>query len=222
MLPLQGGNQVTVSLGDVEIGKVKLLDSSGTNTAAIDALGNLAVNIQNNPVLGAGTNTIGKLGFNQDVNIGSVKVITAPAIQGQYLASAPTLSDTQVSNVLQDVNGNLKATLGTNIAGEDIPNDRQKVVQGPYSYLHIAAGQATTLVKSGVGTLHKIIFNGAATATNVTTIYDNTAASGTVIGIPTCTAVTAPDPVEYNITFSVGLTINTATANGSDMTVIYS
>lgn len=92
---------------------------------------------------------------------------------------------------------------------------------GGYSYTHIAAGQATTVVKSGVGFLHAIVFGGAATATNVTTIYDNTAASGTVIGIPTATAVTFPATVVYDLGFNTGLTINTATANGSDMTVIW-
>ena len=50
------------------------------------------------------------------------------------------------------------------------------------SYQHIAAGQATTVVKNSPGTIYGIIFNTAATATNVTTIYDNASGSGTVIG----------------------------------------
>lgn len=92
---------------------------------------------------------------------------------------------------------------------------------GGYSFLHIAAGQATTTVKSGAGTLHAIVFNGKATATNVTTIYDNTAGSGTVIGIPDATSQVNPDSVIYDLAFATGLTIVTATANGPDMTVVY-
>lgn len=90
-----------------------------------------------------------------------------------------------------------------------------------YSYTHIAAGQATTTVKSGAGSLHMICFNSAAAATNVTTVYDNTAASGTVIAIPTVTGLTFLSCVQYDLKFGTGLTINTATANGSDMTVVY-
>jgi hypothetical protein len=92
---------------------------------------------------------------------------------------------------------------------------------GGYNYTHIAAGQATTTVKSSSGFLHAIVFGGAATATNVTTIYDNTAASGTVIGIPAATAVTFPNTVVYDIGFATGLTVSTTTANGCDMTVIW-
>lgn len=92
---------------------------------------------------------------------------------------------------------------------------------GGYSFLNIAAGQATTTVKSGAGTLHSIILNSAATATNTTTIYDNTAASGTVIGRPAVTTATVPTTLIYDIAFATGLTIITATANGGDMTVIY-
>lgn len=92
---------------------------------------------------------------------------------------------------------------------------------GGYSFLNIAAGQATTTVKSGAGTLHSIILNSAATATNTTTIYDNTAASGTVIGRPAVTTATVPTTLIYDLAFGTGLTIITATANGGDMTVTY-
>lgn len=92
---------------------------------------------------------------------------------------------------------------------------------GGYSFLHIAAGQATTNVKSGAGTLHSIVLNSAATATNVTTVYDSTAASGTVIAIPAVTTATVPTALIFDIAFATGLTISTTTANGGDMTVTY-
>jgi len=92
---------------------------------------------------------------------------------------------------------------------------------GGYSFLNIAAGQATTTVKSGAGTLHSIVLNSAATATNTTIIYDNTAGSGTVIGRPAVTTATVPTTLIYDIAFATGLTIVTAVANGGDMTVVY-
>lgn len=137
-----------------------------------------------------------------------------------YKATAPTLQDGDEISNLVDASGNAKQTLATQIAGEDLTNDVQKVEQR-FSYLNIAAGQATTTVKSGAGFLHAIIFNGPATATNTTTVYDNTAASGTVIAIPLATGVIAPTSVVYNCSFSTGLTIITATANGANMTVVY-
>lgn len=102
-----------------------------------------------------------------------------------------------------------------------IPVNQGAATTGGYSFLNIAAGQATTTVKSGAGTLHAIVLNSAATATNTTTIYDNTAASGTVIGRPAVTTATVPTTLIYDLAFATGLTIITATANGGDMTVMY-
>jgi hypothetical protein len=103
---------------------------------------------------------------------------------------------------------------------EDNTNNVAKVEQR-FTYQHLAAGQATTTVKSGAGFLHSITLNGAATATNVTTVYDNTAGSGTVIAIPAATTATVPTTLTYDVSFTTGLTIVTATANGSDMTISY-
>jgi len=87
-----------------------------------------------------------------------------------------------------------------------------------WRYAHITT-DATTEVKAGSGVLHSITFNNP-TATEVITIYDNTAASGTVIGI--ITIPTSPQPVTlfYDVIFTKGLTILTATAT-SDITVSY-
>lgn len=89
-----------------------------------------------------------------------------------------------------------------------------------YSYNNItAAAPTTTVVKTGAGILHMITFN-KPTATCVATVYDNTAASGTVIG--TITVPASPQPVSliYDAYFTTGLTITTATA-ASDITVTY-
>lgn len=95
---------------------------------------------------------------------------------------------------------------------------------GAASFLNIAAGQATTVVKASAGTLYSLCLNSAATATNTTIVYDNASGAGTVIGRPAATTATVPTCLSYGpvgLAFANGLTIITATANGSDMTVSY-
>ncbi len=81
------------------------------------------------------------------------------------------------------------------------------------------AAPTTTVVKSGVGFLHYITFN-KPVATGVVTVYDNTAASGPIIATITTPANPMPVTLFYDVTFSTGLTINTATA-AQDITVSY-
>lgn len=133
------------------------------------------------------------------------------ALTGIANAAAPTWSEGNAVLASMDLSGNQRVV-------------DMAAATGGGSFTNITAGQATTTVKSGAGTLYGIILNTAATATNVTTIYDNTAASGTKIGTPTCTGITPPVTLNFGpkgLAFATGLTINTATANGSDMTVIY-
>ncbi len=90
-----------------------------------------------------------------------------------------------------------------------------------FSFLNIAAGMATTVVKASAGTLHSIVLNSAATATNTTIVYDNASGAGTVIGRPAVTTATVPTTLLYDLKFANGLTIITAPANGGDMTIVY-
>ena len=92
-----------------------------------------------------------------------------------------------------------------------------QLIISAYKYLNIT-GQATTTVKSGGGVLHTICVNTPA-ATETITIYDNTAASGTKIGTVTVYATTNPC-LTYDVNFTIGLTLVTATAS-SDLTVSY-
>lgn len=82
------------------------------------------------------------------------------------------------------------------------------------NYLRISSATTTT-VKSGRGYLHGIILG--ATAAGAITIYDNTAGSGTIIGV--LKASIGEQTFMYNCQFGVGLTI--VTAGASDLTVIY-
>ena len=84
------------------------------------------------------------------------------------------------------------------------------------------AGAATTVVSPKAGRLHGIVIN-QAIATGVITIYDNTAASGTIIATITNPATlleTSADFDYFSLQFSIGLTI--VTSSTDNITVIYS
>lgn len=93
-------------------------------------------------------------------------------------------------------------------------------VIGGYNYVNItAAAPTTTVVKTGAGVLHTITFN-KPVATAVITVYDNTSAATPAIGTITVPASPQPVTLTYDVNFSTGLTITTATA-ASDITVSY-
>ena len=71
----------------------------------------------------------------------------------------------------------------------------------------------TTNVKVGAGVLHAVIV-GTPAATGTITIYDNTAASGTIIATITMVAGQAYY-LPFNTFFTTGLTVVTAVAAGN-------
>ena len=77
----------------------------------------------------------------------------------------------------------------------------------------------TTTVKSGAGVLKRIVVNKIGALSNTCTIYDNTTATGTIIG--TIDPVHTQMVFEYDLVFSIGLTIVTANGTAADITVIY-
>jgi hypothetical protein len=77
------------------------------------------------------------------------------------------------------------------------------------------ATATTTTVKSGSGHLHSIVIN--TTAAGTITVYDNTAASGTIIAILKTSVVEGT--YLYDCDFTTGLTIVTGAA--SNITVTY-
>lgn len=89
-----------------------------------------------------------------------------------------------------------------------------------YSYAHLT-GTATVVAKAKAGVLHRIIVN-SATINAVVTIYDNTAGSGTVIGVYTFGAAqTMPLSLQYDgILFNTGLTLVSSVA-AVDVTIMY-
>ena len=106
----------------------------------------------------------------------------------------------------------------TQISGQ-LVRDSNNIPVG-WNFANItAAAPTTTTVKSGSGVLHSITFN-KPVATGVVTIYDNTAASGTIVGIITTPASPIPVTLYYDATFDTGLTLVSATA-AQDITVTY-
>lgn len=76
---------------------------------------------------------------------------------------------------------------------------------------------ATTVMKYGAGMLHRITINNA--GGTLITIYDNTSAGGTVLGVISTPANANPVTLDYGIPFAIGLTI--VSTGTWDATVIY-
>lgn len=86
------------------------------------------------------------------------------------------------------------------------------------TYQNIPAGTATTVVKSGAGTLRGISINTKGASANIITVYDNVAGSGTKIAVIDGTS--DRDHI-FDVAFATGLTIVSATGTGADITVRY-
>lgn len=85
-------------------------------------------------------------------------------------------------------------------------------------YITHITTNTTTLIKSGPGTLHSILI-GTKGTTETITIYDNTAASGTVFTVIDCATVPGPY-ISLNWDFSTGLTVVTAGGGAGDYTIL--
>ena len=77
-----------------------------------------------------------------------------------------------------------------------------------FNHTYISTATTTT-VKSGTGRLHSITIG--ETAAGAITIYDNTAASGTIIAV--LKASVAEQTFVFDVKFTTGLTIVTAAAS---------
>jgi hypothetical protein len=123
-----------------------------------------------------------------------------------FNATPTTRTEWQAGPLQSDALGNLKETLGTTIAGEDIPNDVTKVeFRNNGTYISTAT---TTVVKTGAGLLHTIVVQGGTTGTIIG--YDNTAASGTILFSFDTTVALAT--YTFDVSFAVGLTVVTSAA----------
>ena len=112
------------------------------------------------------------------------------------------------------------------ISGEDqVAN--VLLTEAKNTYKHIAAAadtvcvDAATLAANGSAWLEAIII-GAAVDAFVITVYDNVAASGTVVSILTVdTGLITPVVIPFRIRLASGLSVKTAGTGTPDITVVY-
>lgn len=94
--------------------------------------------------------------------------------------------------------------------------DVTPVTQAPSSYYHAAGAVAGQLLKTGNGTLKRLVVNGAAAGT-MATLYDGTSSAGAVIGV---TTTSLPLYLDYALNFNTGLFL-VVVGVSSDVTVTY-
>lgn len=134
--------------------------------------------------------------------------------EAQDPTSLPTAATAgELVKLLADLSRRLITSMGTQIAGEDLSSDVLKT-EGQFSYAIMSALGVNT-VKSGAGHCRRIFVAGGTLAS--TTVYDNTAASGTLI-VPTVTPTVNGVLIE-DVNFGTGLTISAASA--TVMTIAY-
>jgi len=89
-----------------------------------------------------------------------------------------------------------------------------------FKYLNVNATTAGTLIKTGAGVLHAICVNQkSGTSTDTMTVYDNTAASGTIIGTINLSA--GQDVLLYDVAFQTGLEVKCTITATADLTIVY-
>ena len=166
--------------------------------------------------------TIGLLAVRARISAYSAGTVTILGYVGDKTPALTTIQAVQ-AGVWTVQPGNTANTTAWKVDGSAVtqPVSVAALATGGYTYLHIPAGIATTIVKGSAGTLHSIVLNSAATATNTTTIYDNASVAGTIIGVPAVTTATVPTTLIYDIAFLLGLVIITAVANGGSMTICF-
>lgn len=180
-------------------GNVIIFRGTGGTTIAVGTANPLPVTVLSNVASGYAEGT-------------TIGTITAPALIYRGIGGTTTAVGTA---------NPLPVTLATLLAGEDLTNNRM-MTSPRYNYTHIVAGLGTTIVKgTASGLLHSVTLNSAASATNVTTIFDSVAgtAGGTAIAIPAATTATVPSTLTYDVAFTNGLVIEAKTAAGSDLTI---
>ena len=181
---------------------------------------------------GAATATLQTTGNNTlsniDTKLGGTLSVNVGLTDAQLRASAVPISFTRLASGTDSVSAVQSGTWNiTNISGTvSLPTGaateltlsalNNKFNTNSFSNINT---NTTTTVKSGAGVLKRIVVNKVGALSNTCTIYDNTTATGTIIG--TIDPVHTQMVFEYDLAFSIGLTIVTANGTAADITVIY-
>lgn len=210
---VQSTNQTqtdTVMIGGVNVKEINavtpLMGNGTTGTGSLRVTISSDNSSNTNPFLIAGGKT------NNNAAPGATNVGVLPAV-----ANAAIQTWTEGNEALEsvDLSGNQRVTMGTALS-----QAIDSILSYPFghSYAHISTSTTTT-VKSGAGVLHNISINTLGTVASTTTIYDNTAGSGTVIGV--INSLTLSGAFILDVAFTTGLTIVTTGTVAPDVTVSY-
>ncbi len=140
---------------------------------------------------------------------------------GKYNATPQTFDDGDVSNLQSDSKGYLKITEQYAPVYEDNTNGKAVI---EHRYTSSGSITADTLVKTGAGLIHTIIFScdDAAPTAGTFTLFDNTAESGTEIFSHTFTTTPfMPFSIVFNHTFSTGLYAGFTTTADVNVVITY-
>lgn len=137
----------------------------------------------------------------EDEAFGSGETVMMAGAQREDFPTASTSASLDVSSLKTDNRG----ALWVNPAGNSASN---------------ITSATTTVVKASAGILKRIVVN-KAVASAVITIYDNTAASGTLKGTITMPAALLANQFELNYDCICGTGITVVTSAATDITVIY-
>ena len=132
---------------------------------------------------------------------------------------APRASDNDTFEEVLSSSNSLQTTPGTLVPAEDVNINRIMTVHKD-SCTRYTGDQAA--IKTGAGVVTGIIVETLAATTDDFILYDNTAASGTVLfqltNMP-ATSTVGPIVVPYTGAFSTGLTLDVTLTAGSSVTV---
>ena len=155
---------------------------------------------------------------------GRIPVDGSAVTQPISAASLPLPAGAATQATLSSIDAKFSA-LGQNTMSASTPvvlssNHSDISVKNKSSSFSNITTTGTTTIKSGAGILRRVVVNTRGGITNTLTIYDNTSGSGTVIAaIDTVNGVSGN--FEYNVAFSTGLTIVSASGTSANATVIY-
>ncbi len=197
--PISGS--VTVASGSITAsGTVTANAGTNLNTSllALETGGNLA---------STKTNTDRLLSSATNIVAGSALATTSFVVGTRYLSAPPTFSNGQEGALQIDANGKLL------VAGSFSASPPTN------SYTHIATSTTTNAIKSGAGTLSRIVVNQTGTVASLISVFDNTTATGTTIAI--IDGLTRTGNYDYELAFATGLSIITTGTAAPDITVVW-
>lgn len=166
------------------------------------------------------TLTNGQRGNNQIGTRGSLNV---SLFQADSATSLTSFVNDNADGLTPASGGLLRASAANRVFNgatwDRMPGDTNATkVEERFSYSHISTSTTTT-VKSGAGYLKSVTVNSKGTIASTITIYDNTAGSGTVIGI--IDSLNLGGTFTFNVNIATGITIVTTGTVAPDVTVSY-